>query len=244
MPKFTYYPSSETPYSDMGWRDMYRMFTRTPNQKPERNHFGVLHVFNAGTIQPHQGYPMHPHDNVEIVTIPLMGTWRHKDTMGNVRIFKEGQVQTMTAGTGLSHSEYNASDTDTLTTMQFWLFTNKYGVEPCYDLYDYASQQNQNELTQIVSPKSDNTGASIQQDAWFTIGRFDKNSIFLYTKHLPENGVFIYNIRGKFDVMGKEIDEKDALGIENTNVINGKALTQNAEILFIEIPMTNEPEPF
>ena len=236
----THFRAVDTSYSELGWRDMYRFFSRQASDRPERGHFGVLHVFNSGTIDPQQGYPMHPHDNVEIVTIPFRGTWEHRDTVGNVRQFGAGSVQSITAGTGLAHSEFNASATDSLTTMQFWLFTRKRGVAPRYDLYDYASVQVPNELTQIASPHDDE-GVRIEQDAWFHIGRFDGGRSFTYSRHLESNGIFIYVTRGEFEVMDYELGERDALGIEGSNIVTGQALSQGSEVLLIEVPMVVDP---
>lgn len=242
MPTITMYPASETPYADLGWRDMSRMFSRNPHDRPERRNFGVLHVFNAGTIQPRQGYPMHPHDNVEIVTIPVRGTWEHKDTAGNARTFGAGHVQSITAGTGLAHSEFNASGTEPLTTMQFWLYTRTLGLQPRYDLYDYAPHLTSNELIQVASPNPDDAGVHIEQDAWFSLGRFDAGAPVAYNKHSPLTGTFVYVIRGEFKVLGHLLSSGDAMGIEGADGVTGHAHASDSELLVIEVPMEIDPD--
>lgn len=242
MAKLTVYPASETPYSDVGWRDMYRMFSRSAPMGNERRNFGVLHVFNCGTIQPGEGYPMHSHRDVEIVTIPLEGTWNHEDNEGNSRTFGSGQVQLISAGTGLPHSELNASDTEPLTSMQFWLFAREHGKRPRYELYDYREHEVRNQLNQVVSPNDDDEGVRIDQDAWFSIGKFDEGISFSYSLHSKDNGVFVYVTRGEFEIQGRGLTEKDALGIEESDVVEGLAVTANAEFVLIEVPMEIGPE--
>jgi redox-sensitive bicupin YhaK (pirin superfamily) len=201
-PKLTPYPKSETAFYDWGWRTMSPMFRGGQYDLPHRHHFGMLHVFNQGTIQPAQGYPMHPHQNMEIVTIPIKGQWEHKDSEGNLIHFGDGEVQIMSAGTGMAHSEFNASQTNPLTTMQFWLHTNEPNSAPRYEWFRYANHLRQNHFTPLVQPlrpprlsrqesigrdegvdgpeNDAQEGARILQNAWFSIGRFDQGAPFSY----------------------------------------------------------------
>lgn len=246
--KITLYPNSETEFYDLGWRTMQPMFRGGLYEGSHRQNFGVLHVFNQGTIQPGQGYPMHPHENMEIVTIPIKGRWMHKDTNDNSIHFSDGEVQVMSAGTGMAHSEFNASNTNTLTTMQFWLHTNEPNTAPRYEWYRYADKMNQNQFTTLVQPlhgksgENDVTnGARILQEAWFSIGRFDQNASISYTLRGINHGVFAYVLSGNCFLEGQELGPKDAIGIENIRLVTGLARSSDAQLLIVEVPLTNKP---
>lgn len=245
-PKISLYPDSETAFYDFGWRTMRPMFRGGQYDSPRRHNFGVLHVFNQGTIQPSGGYPMHPHENMEIVTIPIKGRWEHKDTDGNLIHFGDGEVQIMSAGTGMAHSEFNASNTDTLTTMQFWLHTNEPNAAPRYEWYRYADKLQQNRLMTIVQPLRSEAGennvaqgARIHQEAWFSIGCFDQNADVSYVLHGKNHGVFVYVIRGKFLIEGNALGPNDAIGIENIHHVVGRALNPDAQLLLVEVPVNH-----
>lgn len=261
--KLTPYPNSETAFFDYGWRTMQPMFRGGQYAAPHRHHFGALHVFNQGTIQPAQGYPMHPHQNMEIVTLPIKGQWEHKDSEGNRILFGDGEVQIMSAGTGMAHSEFNASSTNPLTTMQFWLHTNEPNTAPRYEWFRYADHLRQNHFTLLVQPlrptrlsrqeskgsdegvegpeNDPQEGARILQNAWFSIGRFDQGARVSYALKGPlngqKNGVFAYVLAGEFLLEGVKISAKDALGIENTDDIAGTSLTPDAQLLLVEVPL-------
>lgn len=245
-PRFKHYPNAETAFLDLGWRTMQPMFRGGQYEAEHRQNFGVLHVFNQGTIQPGKGYPMHPHDNMEIVTIPIKGQWEHRDTQGNLIRFSDGEVQVMSAGKGMAHSEFNASDTDTLTTMQFWLHTNEPNTEPRYEWYRYADNLQHNQFSIIVQPlRSINgihdaaNGARILQDAWFSIGLFDQNAEISYSLQSRDrnHGVFVYVLSGEILLQDIKMGPKDALGIENVDSIIGAALSPNVQVLVIEVPL-------
>lgn len=247
-PRFKHYPNSETSFYDLGWRTMQPMFRGGQYDAEHRQNFGVLHVFNQGTIQPGKGYPMHPHENMEIVTIPIKGQWEHRDTQGNLIQFGDGEVQVMSAGTGMAHSEFNASQTDTLTTMQFWLHTNEPNTAPRYEWYRYADNIKQNQFSTIVQPLRSNNGISnvengarILQDAWFSIGQFDQNSTISYSLQSQDknHGVFVYVLSGEISLYGIKMGPKDALGIEHVDYIAGMALSPNVQVLLIEVPLHN-----
>lgn len=246
--KITLYPNSETEFYDLGWRTMQPMFRGGLYEGAHRRNFGVLHVFNQGTIQPGQGYPMHPHENVEIVTIPIKGRWNHKDTSDNSIHFGDGEVQVMSAGTGMAHSEFNASNTNTLTTMQFWLRTNEPDATPRYEWYRYADKMRQNQFTTLVQPlhgesgENDATnGARILQEAWFSTGCFDQNAPISYSLHGKNHGVFAYVLSGNISLEGEELGPKDAIGIENKKIVTGVSQSSDAQLLIVEVPLTNTP---
>lgn len=250
-PKLTHYPNSETAFYDLGWRTMQPMFRGGQYEQLHRRNFGVLHVFNQGTIKPSQGYPMHPHENMEIVTIPIKGKWEHRDSSGNLIHFSDGEVQVMSAGTGMAHSEFNASNTDELTTMQFWLHTNEPDLAPRYEWYRYKEKMQQNQFASLVQPirlkgvESDaQNGARILQDAWFSIGKFDQNADLSYVFKGDNHGVFAYVLDGEFLIEGVKLGPKDALGIENAKMVTGVSLSHDAQLLLVEVPMQGfESEP-
>ena len=224
-------------HADHGWLRTNHTFSFADYYNPERVHFGALRVLNDDYIAGGMGFGTHPHDNMEIITIPLEGDLEHKDSMGNGTVIKHGDVQVMSAGTGITHSEYNHNKTKPVQLLQIWVFPNKRNMTPRYDQITLDVNQRRNKLQQILSPNSDDEGVWIHQDAWFHIGRFDQNFETTYTWKKQGNGVYVFVIKGDITVNGTALNERDGSGIWNTDSMSIQANSADAELLIIEVPM-------
>lgn len=224
-------------YADRGWLKATHSFSFANYYNPERMNFGVLRVLNDDIIAPGMGFPTHPHDNMEIITIPLEGTLQHKDTLGNTGIIRSGDVQVMSAGTGIQHSEYNHDSKENINLLQIWLFPNKKQVTPRYDQINMGTADREGKLQQILSPSPNDAGVWIHQNAWFNIGRFDKGKGTTYSVHDPiNNGVYAFVVSGSVTINGVSLNKRDAYGIWNTQKLSFTA-NERSEILLLEVPM-------
>jgi quercetin 2,3-dioxygenase len=225
-----------------GWLDAKHSFSFANYYNPERMHFGALRVLNDDAIDGGMGFGTHPHDNMEIITIPLEGAIEHKDSMGNSSVIHSGEIQVMSAGTGIQHSEFNHKKDETLRLLQIWLFPNKKGVTPRYDQLQLKAEDKQNKLQQILSPSPDDAGVWIHQNAWFHLGKYTdpeiNSGLEKYELKDKTNGVYAFVIKGEFTIAGHELKTRDALGIWDITSIDFKAKTKDAEILLIEVPMS------
>jgi quercetin 2,3-dioxygenase len=219
-----------------GWLNARHSFSFAGYYNPERMHFGVLRVLNDDTIAGGMGFSTHPHDNMEIITIPLEGTVEHKDSMGNSGTISRGEVQVMSAGTGIYHSEFNHLKDQDLKLLQIWLFPNKHGVTPRYDQITIGAPQ-RNAWQQILSPSPDDAGVWIHQEAWFNIGRLDKGVSLSYSLHKPStNGVYAFVISGDVRVKNELLNRRDAAGVWQIEHLELLA-ESDAEVLLMEVPM-------
>ena len=221
-----------------GWLESYHTFSFADYYNPERIHFGTLRVLNDDRVEPGMGFGTHPHDNMEIISIPLSGVLEHKDSMGNVAVIKSGDIQVMSAGTGIQHSEYNKNTEHEVRFLQIWVFPNKKNVEPRYGQITLNTNDRHNKLQQIVSPNPDDEGVWIHQNAWFHLGKFDKDFSLTYSTKLAGNGVYAFILEGEFIIEGTNLKRRDGFGIWDTNRISIKATSQDAEILLMEVPMS------
>jgi len=224
--------------ADHGWLKANHSFSFANYYDPERVHFGALRVLNDDHVAGGMGFPMHPHDNMEIITIPLEGALEHKDSMGNKEKVTAGEIQVMSAGTGVYHSEYNHYKDKDLKLFQIWLIPNKRNVTPRYDQMALNVADRRNKLQQILSPDADDEGVWIHQDAWFFMGTFDKDFSLEHTIKKQGNGLYIMIVNGQFEINGTVLDARDAIGITEVTNVTIKALTQDAEVLVMDVPMT------
>ncbi len=222
--------------ADHGWLHSKHTFSFANYYNPERMHFGVLRVLNDDTVSGGMGFGTHPHDNMEIISIPLEGDLEHKDSMGNVAVIKNGDVQVMSAGTGIQHSEYNKNKDNAVKFLQIWVFPNKKNVTPRYDQITLKTEERHNKLQQILSPNADDAGVWIHQNAWFHLGKFDKGISKDYNLKLKGNGIYIFNLNGDLEVNGQLLNTRDGFGIWNVDKITLNAKT-DAEFLVMEVPM-------
>ena len=228
--------ASSRGHADHGWLNAYHSFSFASWYNPERIQFGMLRVLNDDTVAAGMGFGTHPHDNMEIITIPLEGDLAHKDSMGNSSTIKTGDVQVMSAGTGIQHSEFNPNADLQTKLFQIWLFPKYRNVEPRYQQITLDVAQQKNSFAQILSPNPEDEGVWIHQDAWFYLSDFEANFSKKLALQKQSNGFYIMNIEGEIEVNGEKLEKRDAIGIWETNEIEIKANT-NSRFLILEIPM-------
>lgn len=237
MPNSVLHKADTRGHVDHGWLNTYHTFSFASYHDPERIHFGVLRVLNDDTIDPGKGFGLHPHDNMEIITIPLEGDLEHKDSMGNSSIIRHGDVQVMSAGTGIYHSEFNPNPDKLVKLFQIWVYPNKRNVTPRYDQITLNVADRHNKLQQILSPNPDDEGVWIHQDAWFFMGKFDQGLRTEYSVRKQGNGIYFLIVEGDFKIDGFELQRRDGLGMWEVEKVEIEAVSQDAEILVIEVPM-------
>ncbi len=223
-------------HANHGWLDTHHTFSFANYHNQDRMHFGVLRVLNDDRVAEGRGFGTHPHDNMEIISIPLEGDLEHKDSMGNVAVIKEGDVQVLSAGTGISHSEYNMNQDSEVKFLQIWVFPNKKQVEPRYDQISLRDIEKDNQFYQILSPSKDDQGIWIHQNAWFSLGKFNKQTKVAYKIHLSDNGIYAFILEGKASIQGQELEKRDGFGLWNTDNISVIA-EKDSKILLMEVPM-------
>lgn len=224
-------------HANHGWLDSYHTFSFAGYHDPERVHFGVLRVLNDDTVAGGMGFGTHPHDNMEIISIPTVGELEHKDNMGNTQVIRQGDVQVMSAGTGIQHSEKNKNHDTEVKFFQIWVFPNKRNVQPRYDQQNFSEADKHNKFLTVVSPiGTDGGGVHIHQDAWFSLGKFDKGFNTSYQLKNKENGVYAFVIEGDITINGEKLNRRDGLGITEMTELKINADSQ-AEILLMEVPV-------
>lgn len=238
MPKEIFHQADTRGHANHGWLNAHHSFSFANYHNPQRMNFGVLRVLNDDIVAPAMGFGTHPHDNMEIITIPLRGALAHKDNMGNVETIQANEVQVMSAGTGVTHSEFNASKETEVSLLQIWLFPNVRNVQPRYDQRSFKPENRVNELQTVVTPigKEEGESVSIHQDAWFSLGTFKAGFEKNYSVRLKTNGVYIFVIEGEISVNGKPLSKRDALGVWDVENVQIKA-SSDAEILLMDVPM-------
>jgi len=220
-----------------GWLESNQTFSFADYYNPERMHFGVLRVLNDDWIAPGMGFGRHPHDNMEIISIPLEGALEHSDSMNNIAVIQKGDIQVMSAGTGIFHTEYNKHTDKPVSFLQIWLFPREKNVTPRYDQRSLNSSDRHNTFQQILSPDKEDEAVWVNQDAWFHMGNFDRDMSAVYKLKKTGNGVYAFIIKGEVSIEGRLLGERDGLGIWNTETISVKTGLQGAEILLMEVPM-------
>ena len=234
--KSIYYPANERGNNDIGWLKANFSFSFGPYYNPDKVHFGALRVLNDDVIAGGQGFGTHPHDNMEIITIPLSGALEHKDSMGNIGVIHSGEVQVMSAGTGITHSEYNHSKTEPARLLQIWLFPKERNIKPRYEQKDFTGVLKPNQLTTLVSPGKNTDALWINQDATFSMGDFGPGKQINYEVKTPGNGVYVFVIDGSVKIDGASLNKRDALGVYNTSSFTIITEAQS-RLLLLEIPM-------
>lgn len=224
-------------HADHGWLKAWHSFSFANWHDPERMHFGALRVLNDDTIAAGKGFGTHPHDNMEIITIVTEGALMHKDSMGNEGIIKAGDVQVMSAGTGVQHSEFNPDPEHRTKLFQVWLFPRKHGAAPRYDQITLDPKEGINRFQQIVSPDPNDAGTWIGQDAWFQLGKFDGGRPERYTIKRPANGVYVLVVSGSAVIQGQQLSPRDAIGISGVDALDIITGPEGAELLLIDVPM-------
>ena len=224
--------------ADHGWLNSHHTFSFANYYNPERMHFGVLRVLNDDIVSAGMGFGTHPHDNMEIISIPLEGDLEHKDSMGNVAVIRKGDIQVMSAGTGITHSEYNKNKDQAVKFLQIWVFPNKKNVNPRYDQITLNIKDRHNKLQQIMSPSADDEGVWIHQNAWFHLGKFDKDFQTRYELKDKINGVYVFVLNGECTINGQKLEKRDGFGLWDIKSLDIEADSQDAELLLMEVPMS------
>lgn len=224
-------------HADHGWLKSHHTFSFGSYHDPARMHFGMLRVLNDDTVAPGMGFGTHAHDNMEIVSIPLEGELEHRDDMGNVAVIRQGDVQVMSAGTGIRHSEFNRSTDAPVHFLQIWVFPKHRHVAPRYDQVTLGTGRRHNRFQQILSPDPADEGVWIHQDAWFHLGTFDAGGHASHQLKLPGNGIYAFVIKGSITINGTDLQERDGLGLEGVERLDVIAGVQGAELLLMEVPM-------
>jgi quercetin 2,3-dioxygenase len=228
--------ANERGHANHGWLNAYHSFSFANFYNPEKVHFGALRVLNDDTVAAGMGFGTHPHNDMEIITIPLEGELEHRDSMGNTAVIKSGEVQVMSAGSGITHSEYNKNKDKELKLLQIWIIPNKSSVVPRYDEMQLEEADSKNKFQQIVSPSSDDEGVWIQQDAWLHLGNFDTGKTVSYDIKQDGNGLYVFVIEGEVVVNEQVLHKRDALGIWETDTVSF-TINKASRILLLDVPM-------
>jgi len=223
-------------HANHGWLNSYHTFSFAGYHDPARVHFGMLRVLNDDVVKGGSGFGQHPHDNMEIISIPLRGALEHGDNTGGHGIIKSGEVQIMSAGSGIAHSEKNASKTEDVNFLQIWVFPKVRNIQPRYDQKLFLSDDRQNKFQTVVSPEKNNGALWINQDAWFSLGKLQAEVSTEYTINKKGNGVYIFVIEGDVSINDQKLNTRDGLGVWDVDTFTVTA-NSDAEVLLIEVPM-------
>lgn len=223
-------------HANHGWLNSYHSFSFANYYNPERMGFGLLRVLNDDEVAAAMGFGAHPHSNMEIISIPLSGTLVHQDSAGNSKSIQTNEVQIMSAGTGLAHSEFNHSKTEPVKFLQIWVFPKEEDIEPRYEQKSFMAEDRQNKMQTVVSPDQNDDAVWINQDAWFTLGTLKPGFSEEYRLHQPDNGVYAFVLEGKVEIDGEKLSRRDGMGISGTDAFSIKA-SSDAELLLMEVPM-------
>ncbi|MEP4534849.1 MAG: pirin family protein [Cyclobacteriaceae bacterium] len=221
--------------ANFGWLDSKHTFSFGRYYDPERIHFGALRVLNDDIVEPGMGFGTHPHDNMEIVSIPLEGDLEHKDSTGNTEVIRSGDVQIMSAGSGLTHSEYNHSKTEQVNFLQLWIFPKVENIEPRYEQKTFRPEDRQNKIQTVVAP-DDDSAVWINQDAWFSLLDLETDHSTEYQLHQEGNGVYAFVIGGDVNINGVDMSLRDGLGVSEIDKLEIKANT-DSKLLLVEVPI-------
>ncbi|MEJ7643450.1 MAG: pirin family protein [Chryseolinea sp.] len=219
-----------------GWLDSHHTFSFAGYSDPARVTFGALRVLNDDVVKGGGGFGQHPHDNMEIISIPLRGTLEHRDNSGGHGIIKSGEIQIMSAGSGIAHSEKNASANDDVNFLQIWVFPKERDITPHYDQKTFDAAQRTDKFKTVVAPEKNADSLWINQDAWFSLGKVNKDFVGEYRLHQTNNGVYAFVIDGEVTINGQVLGRRDGFGIWDVENLSISAQS-SAEVLLIEVPM-------
>ncbi|PIQ26275.1 hypothetical protein COW36_15205 [bacterium (Candidatus Blackallbacteria) CG17_big_fil_post_rev_8_21_14_2_50_48_46] len=224
--------------AEHGWLHSYHTFSFAGYYHPERMHFGALRVLNDDRVQGGKGFGQHPHQNMEIISIPLSGALAHRDNMGNVQVIHEQDVQIMSAGTGVFHSEYNDHADQEVNFLQIWILPEKLNIRPRYEQRTFSVKERLNVWQTVVSPQR-GEGVWINQQAWFCLADLEQDHRLPYTPHATGQGLYLFVLEGEVSVAGETLSARDGLGVWELNELTLNALS-DAKVLMIEVPMQFE----
>ena len=222
--------------ADHGWLKSRHTFSFGDYYNPQRMSFGALRVINDDSVEAGRGFGTHPHKDMEIISIPLEGSLRHKDSEGNSSVICQGEVQIMSAGTGIFHSEFNASEAEVVKFLQIWVLPEKTGVKPRYEQKDFSHVERLNKIVTVVSPDGREGSVRINQNAFFSLTEIEANKKVIYKRRSPGNGLYVFMLKGQVELNGEVLNPRDGAGVSEFDSISLKALEQS-EILLMEVPL-------
>jgi quercetin 2,3-dioxygenase len=223
-------------HANHGWLNSYHTFSFANYFNPERVQFGALRVLNDDEVSGGMGFGKHPHQDMEIISIAMEGELQHEDSMGNVTVIKPGEIQVMSAGTGVTHKEFNKNKNEPVKFLQIWILPNEQQVQPRYDQINIEDAGKVNQLVQILSPNPEDAGVWIHQDAWFHLGKFDQETELEYQVKQEGNGIYFFVLKGNITVNGQPLEDRDGYGVWDTTNISLKA-APGTEVLLMDVPM-------
>ncbi len=230
--------ASSRGHANLGWLNSYHTFSFGNYHDPNRMNFGVLRVLNDDEVDPGMGFGTHSHNNMEIISIPIEGDLEHKDSLGNTTLIKEGDIQAMSAGTGVSHSERNKNRDKKVKFLQIWVLPNKANVTPRYDQITLKPESLKEQFLQIISPNTKDGEIWIHQDAYFHLGEFVEGSRITHSLKNKQNGLYIFLLEGSCMVAGESLVRRDGMGVLETDVLEFEMLSAS-KILLMEVPLAN-----
>lgn len=222
--------------TELGWLHSHHSFSFGDYYDPSRMHFGMLRVLNDDSVEPGRGFGTHPHSNMEIVSIPLEGALEHQDSTGVRQVIKDGEVQIMSAGTGVFHSEHNHSDSRAVKFLQIWILPREKDIKPRYGQKAFDPRERRNRFRVVVSPDGRDDALSINQDAYFSLASIDAGSSATYALHAPGHGVYFFVVEGRAEIGGETLERRDALGATGISEVTVRSL-ERSEIVCIEVPV-------
>lgn len=225
-------------HADHGWLESFHSFSFAQYYNPQRMQFGTLRVLNDDRVAAGMGFGTHPHQNMEIISIPLEGDLEHKDSMGNTSVIREADVQVMSAGTGVSHSEYNKNSDKEVRFLQIWILPERPNVSPRYDQMSLEPGQLSNRFHTVLGPREKHDGLWIHQDAWFHMGNFEAGGVATYQMKDPDHGLYIFMLEGSAEIAGHSLKRRDAVGIWEATSVD-LDFSEESSVLLMEVPMSN-----
>ncbi len=237
MMKTIFHAASTRGHAQHGWLESYHTFSFASYFDAERMHFGALRVLNDDQVAAGMGFSQHPHDNMEIVSISLEGDLEHRDSMGNVAVIREGDIQVMSAGTGITHSEYNKNKDKPVKFLQIWIIPKQRNVTPRYDQLNWKAEAVYNQWQQILSPHADDAGVWIHQDAWFHRAQLDEQITLDYNVKQEGNGVYLFILEGSVKINDTLMEKRDGMGLWELSSFQITSTASNTSVLLMEVPM-------
>jgi quercetin 2,3-dioxygenase len=234
--KYILHKAESRGLAEHGWLTSRHTFSFADYYNPDRVHFGRLRVLNDDIVQPAKGFGMHPHENMEIITIPITGSLEHKDSMGTGSIIKTGDIQIMSAGTGVMHSEFNPSTEELVNFLQIWVFPEKKDIAPRYDQKTYDLKERNNQFQELISPVKTEKTLWINQQAWFSMTKTDKDATLNYELRDEKNGIYLFIIEGTLNFENLSLNRRDGIGLWDLQELEMTA-KKDTEILIMEIPI-------
>lgn len=233
-----YHPANGRGSFQLDWLNSKHSFSFGHYYDPAKMNFGRLRVLNDDIVKPGMGFATHPHQNMEIVSIPLRGSLAHEDSTGNKAVITTGEVQRMSAGTGITHSEFNPSNESDVNFLQIWILPEKENIQPSYDQKKFSVADRQGKWQLVISPDGQNQSVSINQQCYFSLVELNNQQIITYSMHREKHGVYFFNLSGRFELQSQQVVERDGYGYTGTSAVQLTAYLPGTEILAIEVPMS------